>query len=94
MEVFFSMFTDVIIVVLVVFALHLAWRLVRGVLRLIFVVGVLAFAWFFFTQPVSLTPAHRAHVAMHRVVVDGQVIVHHAIPRWQAFLAQVKAAGW
>ena len=84
------MLVDLVVIVLSIIALRIVWRLVGGLMRLLLVAAVIAFAVFYFAQPATVPPALRAHVAAHHVIAHGQTLAHHLMPRWRALVTQVQ----
>ncbi len=83
------MLMDLGVIVLVVIALRIVWRLVGGLIRPLLVASVIAFAVFYFAQPAAVPPALRAQAAAHHVIAHGQTLAHRLMPRWRALLTQV-----
>ena len=64
------MLMDLGVIVLAVIALRIVWRIVGGLIRLLLVAAIVAFAVFDFAQPAAVSPAVRATV----------VAAHQGIP--------------
>lgn len=85
------MLMDLVVVILAVVVLRIVWRFVGGLIRLLLVAAVIAFAVFYFAQPAVGSPTHRAQIAAHHVIAHGDALAHRIMPRWRVWLQDVQA---